>query len=408
MKQHFQASWWARHDVLLMVGGKSLSALGDAVLSIVLLLKVHDAGEGFFAVAALMACESLPMVALMGIAGRIADSRDSRTVLAVTTGLQSVACLLLVSLHGLPAILGIVLVIQSAQAISQATWSALTPRVAGEDNLGKVISLQQGLGAIAMPLGAAIGPVLLGAFGADAAIALDAASFAVLAGAVLLIRTRREVHPSAGQPRGIRLDLLRRDRQLWLLVLGLAPALLVLVAVNVLDVFLVRDNLGVAASWYGLSAVAWGVGAVAGSVLAGSIRTDERRIRGSMASLVVIAGLCIATGLAPNFVVYLACGVGIGVTNAVVNACFGTLLMTRTAEADRGKISATVNGIFQAASLVGLPLGGLLGAVLGTRVAISSAGMATGLLVVAVAIRLRKAGPMTDDESTPALVHSTP
>lgn len=380
-----------------MVGGKTVSVLGDSVLAIVLLLRVHDAGEGFLGVAALMACEALPVVALMGVAGRIADSRDSRSVLLASTGAQALACLALLAVHQLAMVLGLVLVIQTAQAISQATWSGLTPRVAGEAHLGRVISLQQGMVAIASPIGAAIGPMLFGLWGATAAILLDASTFGLLALAVLTIRTRRHVHPTAAQPHGIRLDLLRRDPQLWLLLLGLTPVVLVLVAVNVLDVFLVRDELGVAAAWYGLSSAAWGLGALVGALIAGILTSNDRRITVAVTSLVAIGLLCLATGLAPNFAIYLACSAGVGVANGASNACFGTVLMSRTPDEDRGKVSATVNGLVQGASVVGLPLGGVIGGLIGTRPAIVASGAVTCTLVAAVAIRMKRLEPLAPE-----------
>lgn len=293
-------------------------------------------------------------------------------------------------------VLGLVLVIQTAQAISQATWSGLTPRVAGEAHLGRVISLQQGMVAIASPIGAAIGPMLFGLWGATAAILLDASTFGLLALAVLTIRTRRHVHPTAAQPHGIRLDLLRRDPQLWLLLLGLTPVVLVLVAVNVLDVFLVRDELSVAAAWYGLSSAAWGLGALAGALIAGILTNDDRRIAVAVTCLAAIGLLCIATGLAPNFAIYLACSAGVGVANGASNACFGTVLMSRTPMkiAARCRPPSTV-------SCKARPwwafLGGVIGGLIGTRPAIVASGAVTCTLVAAVAIRMKRLEPLAPE-----------
>lgn len=85
-------------------------------------------------------------------------------------------------------------------------------------------------------------------------------------------------------------------------------------------------------------------------------------------------------------------GLVIGVANAVLNAAFGTVLMSGTADEDRGKVSAAVNGITQTAALVGLPFGPILGNLLGVRDALVTMGAATVLLSGVLAVRLQLAG----------------
>lgn len=373
-----------------MLAGRSASVLGDAVLDVVLLLHVHDSGAGGFAVAALLACEALPLVVLMSLAGRIADRFDSRVVLLSVTSAQGALCIALLWAPDLAVLLLLVLMIQSAQAIGMATWSGLGPRLVAPEDLGRLVSAVQGLGVGAQLAGTAIGPVLLGLVGVRTTIVIDAATFGVLACCVLAIRTRRRIGSAAEPGHGVRLDLLRRDPRIWAFVTTMPVVVLFLVGANVLDVFLVRDDLRVPAEWFGLSTMAWGVGAVAGAVVASRLRTDRGRFAVLPISLAGIGLLLLGTGAAPTFAVYLAGGVGIGVFNAVLNAAFGTVLMSGTADEDRGKVSAAVNGITQTAALAGLPLGPVLGNLLSVRGALIGMGTVTVLLSAVLAVRLIK------------------
>lgn len=374
-----------------MLTGRTISVLGDAVFDVVLLLHVHDSGQGAFAVAALMACEALPLVVLMSLAGRIADRFDSRTVLLTTTAAQAALCLGLLWATQLITLLLVVLLLQSAQAVAMATWSGLGPRLVAREDLGRLISTVQGFGVAAQLAGTAIGPVLLGTLGVRATVILDAATFLLLAGLILAIRTRRHIGRSGAQQRGLQLALLRRDPRIWAFVLTMPVVVLFLVGSNVLDVFLVRDELHVAAAWFGLSTMAWGVGALLGAAIAARLPSDRARFVALPVGLLVIGGFAVISGLSPIFVVYLICGVVIGVANAVLNAAFGTVLMTTTPDEHRGSVSAAMNGITQTAALVGLPLGPLLGDLLGIRSALVAMGATTVLLSGVLALRLRVA-----------------
>ena len=100
---------------------------------------------------ALLASFGLPIVLLMGVAGRIADRYDSRRILVLGGTLQAGAAAGLAVADDLVATCVLVLLVQSAHAVLQPTWSALVPRVAGEALAGRLIALQQGLAAVATP-----------------------------------------------------------------------------------------------------------------------------------------------------------------------------------------------------------------------------------------------------------------
>ncbi len=81
----------------------------------------------------------------------------------------------LIFLHSVVAIVLLVAVLGAAASVSGATWSALVPRVVGEDHIAGAVSAQQSLSALAMMGAPAVGAVLAGAFGSGLPLAIDAA-----------------------------------------------------------------------------------------------------------------------------------------------------------------------------------------------------------------------------------------
>jgi MFS family permease len=88
-----------------------------------------------------------------------------------------------------------------------------------------------------------------------------------------------------------------------------------------------------------------------------------------------------------------------GVGNGYAGACLSTLLMTRTPDSARGRVSATANAVFGSAQGASLLLGGLVAIVLSPRAIYAVAGLlglsAAGLVAVTSASR-------TSSRATPA------
>ena len=402
MKDLFQTppsttSIWRNRDVRIVVPARALSVAGDGLAMVALLLRTHDAGHGPAAVTALMVCFALPVVLLMGYAGHVADTRDSRFVLVIAGLTQAIACVGLAMSDGLVATYLLVIVLQTGQAFAVPVWTALVPRIVGEENIGRVIAVQQGISAATAPIGAALGGILVGLYGAPVAFWSNAATFGSLTLASALVRTRRQ--GSTGEP-GTRtrprftagIQVLRSDGVVWPLFVALMPLIVVLEGVNVVEVFLVRDELHVSPVAYGLSEVAFGVGAVVGSILAGRLVADATRVRSVLAGLTIAAAMVVAMGRAPSFWFYLVCGAALGTTISLSNASMGALLMTRTPDSDRGKVGSAMNGLSRFFSITALLLGGVAGTLMGPRLTFVVAGTCGVVVMGIAALALRRAG----------------
>ena len=407
MKQTFQESaaarpsLWRHRDLRLVMPARALSYVGDALALFALMLRIHDQGAGPSGMAVLLAAFSLPPVLLMGAAGQISDRFDSRRVLLVSTSVEMLACVGLALVDGFGATVALVVVLQLGQAVSNPTWGALLPRIVGDEEMGRVSALQQGLLAGTGVVGATAGGLLVGTWGVSAALWVDAASFTGLLLAAALVRTRRGgrfsvVAPAAGarteRVRARSLDgvrLMRRDRLLWVTFVWMMPFVVVLEGVNVAEVFLVRDGLHAGATAFGLVQAVFGLGAVLGAWLAGRAATDAARVR---VLLLGFGGTALgvgAAGFAPSVPVVAAVFAMVGVCNAAANAATGPLYAVRPPERDRGKVLAAVTGVSRAGSVVAMGLGALGGAVLGPRGTFVLGGALAVGVTVAMAVQLR-------------------
>ena len=139
----------------------------------------------------MLAAGVAPQLLLARRIGRLVDTHDSRRLL-VAGGLVEVAATIpLIFLHSVVPIVALVAVLGAASSMTGATWSALIPRVVGEDQLAEAISTQQSLSVLALVAAPAVGGLLAGAFGTGLPVALDAATFVVVTVAAVLVRTRR-------------------------------------------------------------------------------------------------------------------------------------------------------------------------------------------------------------------------
>ncbi|MFC6705158.1 MFS transporter [Flexivirga alba] len=391
MKGQLHESVWRHRDVRIVVPGRALSLIGDGMLTVVLLLHLHDGGYGALAVTGLMVIEAMPLVALIGVAGRIADSHDSRMILVSALVVQSIACVVLATDPSLFAIYLLVAVLQTAQAVISPTWSGLTPRLVGEDEVGRLVALNQGLAQTLVPVGAALGGLAYGVAGMRLAVLVDAATFAALAVAAYTVRTRRggalvQSLTHADWRDGLR--VLRADHIVWPLFVASIPFVGILVGTNVVEVFLVRDDLGMSAQWYGFADLVMVAGAIPGAVLAGRIASDDGRVRAVLGSFLMLAVCVVICGMTPWFWLFLVMVLGIGLAAAVMSSCFGALFILRTPEEFRGRVSSAVNGVLQAASIVSLVVVGGIGAAVGARPTFVVAGAAAFVVVLVAAPRV--------------------
>ena len=371
---------------------------------VALTLRLQSAGARPYLIALLLAAGLVPMIAAVRPAGLVADSADSRRVLVAATVAQACCCVPLIFTHQAAAMIALVALLGTGAAFSQATWQALIPRVAGENNIGAATALQQAAFTFSTILAPAVAGILAAAFGTGVPLALDAVTFGAMAIAALAVRTRRGgagAHDAAPAPGSTSADgtagahgttrperaggwaTLRRDPLLAPLIMGLAAFVLLGLMVNVVQVFLVRETMHASAAWYGgLEAITM-IGLAGGVLACGRIVTDAGRARAVAAGAALMSLAMLGYGTAPTVLVLVPLSVLAGVGNGMVNVCVATLVMTRTEERMRGRVAAALGAVLNTASVGSLAVGGALAAVLAPRLVYLLAGV-LGCAVTAV------------------------
>jgi MFS family permease len=376
-----------RRDLLVALAGRAVSTFGDGVALVALTLRLQGDGGRPYEVALLLAAGVIPQLLLARPVGRMVDAHDSRRLL-VAGGLAEVAATVpLVVLHSVAAIVLLVAVLGAAASVTGATWSALIPRVVGDDHLAEAVSAQQSLNVLALVGAPAAGGLLAGAFGSSVPVAVDAATFVVVTVAAALVRTRRAPDGADGSARARGgFAILRADRVLAPLLAGVALVVLLVGMVDVVLVYLVRDTLAAGGVWYGAVEASWMAGMVAGSLGAGRVRSQPGQVRATVAGAALACAGVAGFAVAPTVAVLLPLSVLGGVGNGYAGACVSTLLMVRTPDSARGRVSAAAGAIFGAAQGASLLIGGAVVLVLSARELYAIAGLlglaAAGLVAV--------------------------
>ena len=374
-----------RRDLTVALAGRMVSTFGDGVALVALILRLQGDGARPYVVALLLGAGVVPQLLLANPIGRLVDTHDSRRLL-VWGGLAEVATTIpLIFLHSVVPIVLLVAVLGGAASVTGATWSALIPRVVGEEHLAEAISAQQSLNVMALIGAPAAGGLLAGAFGTGVPITVDAATFVAVTVAAALVRTRRvpeRGHPS-DRPSAVRggFAFLRADRVLAPLLAGVALVVLLVGMVDVVLVYLVRETLHAGGVWYGVAEASWMAGMVAGSLGTGRIGTEHGRVRATIAGAAVACAGVAGFAIAPVVWILVPLSIFGGIGNGYAGTCLSTLLMSRTPDIVRGRVSAAASAVFGGAQGLSLLLGGLVAVVLSPR-AIYALG---GLLGVAAA-----------------------
>lgn len=398
MKQllHEYAGVLAVRQARLVLAAGLASVVGDVMAMVALLLHLHDEGHGPYAVMTLLICFALPLVLTMGIAGSVADAHAPRRVLVVATLVQALGAVGLVVAPSLAWTCICVLVLQTGFAFANPVWSAVMPLVVGEDLSGTYVSLSQGLRAVASPAGAALAGILVQQWGSGAALWVNAVSFVGLLVAALALRVTRSPGGRRPATRSAMSFLprdgftaLRANPVIAALVFGVVPIILTVEAVNAVEVFLVRGELGASPAQFGLAEACGGLGAVVGSFAAAAVRTRDRRILGLLLGITAVPIVQIGQGLAPTLWAYAVAAFAIGLALGVVNALIFALLLHEITEGDRGKVLALVSGLSRTATIVALAIGGVLGTQLGARTAYVVCGSVGLLIAATAALRVR-------------------
>jgi MFS family permease len=340
----------------------------------------------------------LPMVLLGPLAGSLADRFSRRRILLWTQAALAVIALTLAAAWSAgarsPALFtALVAGAGVAAGINIPSWQAFVSELVPRSALLNAVTLNSAQFNGARAFGPALGGVVLAELGPGWAFLLNAVSFSVVIGALLLIRRPDEPAPiaptSADRPGVLRdfgatVRYTRRYPGMWVCVLGvvtvglLGGPLLQLVVVFADDVFHVGDRA------YGFLSASLGVGAILGTPFVAG-RGAMRRGRATEVVLLSYGAAIVLFALAPAYWVAVVAMLIAGASYLTFASTFNTTMQLQVDDEMRGRALAFYLMGLTASMPVGALLQGWLVEVVGPRPTVAGA----GVLLVAVTLVLR-------------------
>jgi predicted MFS family arabinose efflux permease len=392
--------------------GESVSLLGDQFHYVALSWLVLGMTGSGLALGTVLLASALPRGAFVLIGGVLTDRVSPRNLMLVSNLVRAavttaIAALVLGAQVQIWQLIAAGVIFGTVDAVFFPAISTIVARLVPTERLVSANALLQGTQQLMQTVGPAIAGFAIAVIGVGAAFAIDAASFAVAATALWLVRgdgqpapmpTKPDVVSASAVVPGERATMLASLTEGARAVFG-DPALRILVilstAFNVAFTgpivvglpWLVRVRFGGDASMLGLLLAAFGAGAVVGIVLAGSIQRPKS-LGGLVLGIATALGLGLgAIGLAPAIVtalILLLIGSGVGFLNVSIiswtQARTEPRLLGRTVSFLMfGSVVAAPLSLAVAGALVDASATAMFLAAGGLVVAVCVAGLLTGL-----------------------------
>jgi DHA3 family tetracycline resistance protein-like MFS transporter len=264
-----------RHrDFRLLMGGMSVSLLGDGLFIVALAWQVYAVSNAPSALASVGIAMTVPTITCLLLGGVVSDRFDRRRVMLVADSVRAIALgtLAALSLTGalkLWHLMVIGVVYGAATAFFDPSSDALVPELLPAELLAQANSLNQLIRPVALRLaGPALGGGLVAALGAGGAFAVDATSFVISAAALLAMSRTPHRLPPVGEGSTLRqvatgMRYVRRHAWLWATLVSAAVAYLLFMGpTEVLLPFVVKNELHGGAGQLGLVFAAGGFGSL--------------------------------------------------------------------------------------------------------------------------------------------------
>jgi MFS family permease len=271
-----------RREFRLLFGAQAVSVLGDRMVAVALAFAVLEIGGSAADVGLVLAAGVFPLVGSVVVGGVVADRASRRTVMVgadlVRVASQgTMAALLIAGAADVWMLALLAGVTGTATGFFDPASTGLLPELVPAAQLQPANALRSSAISAGEILGPLAAGLLVATAGAGWAIAADAATFAVSAACLVLLRVPTRV---AAGTRSFVADLrdgwvaFRSRRWVWTVVAYVAIGNILWGAWNGLGPVVADRDLGGAAAWSIVLAAA-GVGALAGSLLATQV--DPRR-----------------------------------------------------------------------------------------------------------------------------------
>jgi len=360
----------------------------------------HDSGTALGITTGL---QFLPLLLLSLWGGVIADRYPKRQILMVTQTVMGALALILgvLVLTGSVRIWHVYLLafaLGLATVVDNPTRQAFAVEMVGRDGMANAIALNSAVFNLARIAGPAVAGVVIGVWGTPAAFLVNAASYgAVLLGLGLMrpaeLRPAQRAERGPGQLRAA-ISYVRARPSLWMPLILIFFVSTFGMNFQVTTALMSRTVFHTGASAFGLASAVFALGALGGALLAA--RRGKPTLRLLVTTSLAFGGLEILTGLAPDYLTFLAALVPTGLTLLTFTTAANSSTQLNTAPDMRGRVMGLYMLVFLGGTPLGSPLTGWVAEAYGARVSIIAGGVISALAAVAVAALLarRRGVPM--------------
>jgi MFS family permease len=375
----------------LVMVGEFVNALGSQMIAVALGWEIYDRTGSAFALGLIGLVQILPVVLLVFVTGHVADRYNRKRVAMIATAGIALGSLTLASISATQGALWLVylcvLGISTARAFYGPAASTLVPQTVPPEVFHSATTWSSTSWQLASVIGPALGGGLIAILGAAGPVyALNAVAGAIFIVAALLIHGREIAQSS--EP--VTMDsLLAGFRFIWNTKPIIASITLDLFAVlfagatALLPVF-AKDILLVGPDGLGLLRAGASIGAVVMAVILANRRPFKQAGK-TLLWAVAFFGIATAIfGLSRSFWLSLLMLAVLGALDFISVIIRGTLVLTRTPDELRGRVSAVNNVFVGASNQLGEFESGLVAGLFGPVFAVVAGGLATLLVCFGV------------------------
>src|SRR5438046_384076 len=329
--------------------GQATSTLGDGLVPVALAFAVIQTLDGSPTdLGIVLAAQTLPLVVFVLAGGVWADRLPRQMVMLVSDVIRcavqaTMAVLLLSGRAELWELIVLVAIYGTAQAFFQPAATGLVPATISSERLQQANALLGLSRSLAFVVGPAVAGVIAATTNPGSVFVVDAATFAVSATSLALLRlprSRRE-----GERQSFLSDLkggwheLISHTWLWVIVAWAATYLGIVVAPwMILGPVVAKQSLGGAAAW-GLIAAVWGAGTVAGGRISLRWKPLRPMLTCTLLVLLIAPAIALLALHAPAPLIATAQAIG-GAGMGIFSAVWMTTLQQRVPEEALSRVSA--------------------------------------------------------------------
>ena len=392
-------------DFRYLIGGTSLATLGEQMLTVAIGWDIYARTHSALMLGFVGLAQFAPTLALSLVAGHAADHYDRRALVMLTQGLIALSSLglaLIALRHGPVGLIFLLLALRGmGEAYNTAAAGALPPQTVPVEVYENAASWSSSSWQLAAILGPALGGIIIATRGDAMPVylfdALGGVAFILAVSRIRGKQTARTREPMTveGLVAGVRFIL---QTKLILAAVTLDMVAVLLGGATTLLPIYASDILHVGAQGLGIMVAAPSVGAIGMAMLQAYLPPFAHAGRTLLLAVGVFGLATLVFGVSRSFPLSLAALFMLGAMDNISVVLRKTLLLLRTPDALRGRLSAVNNVFIGASNQLGGFESGALAAAVGPVLAVALGGIGSALAVIGIAWawpELRRLGRLT-------------